>query len=133
MSNSSKNQLAANVEVNQGEILVELKGEVQNIQSSYWLNSQNHLQWSQVVKIFLKENRKLSHLMGIGPATKNAMFTKGNGEDSMIISWLWNSMTPEVSWTCMILITTKEICQTYLKIQDDVLIYEIRTKISSTK
>ncbi|RVW23401.1 hypothetical protein CK203_098189 [Vitis vinifera] len=30
-------------------------------------------------------------------------------EDSMIMAWLWNSITPEISDTCMFLATTKDI------------------------
>ena len=108
---------------------IESKGELQNIQSSYRLNGQNYLQWSQVVKTFLKGKGKLSHLMGTGPAAEDATFAKWDEEDSMIMSWLWNSMTPEVSQTCMFLTTTREVwetvLQTYSKMKDAALIYEI--------
>ncbi|XP_020249452.1 uncharacterized protein LOC109826836 isoform X2 [Asparagus officinalis] len=55
----------------------------------------------------------------------------------MVMSWLWNSMLPEISDTCMFLNTAKEIWeavkQTYSKVRDAAQIYEIKTKISSTK
>ncbi|GFZ12770.1 hypothetical protein Acr_23g0011550 [Actinidia rufa] len=81
---------------------------------------------------------KLSHLMGTGPAAaEDATFAKWDEEDSMIMSWLWNSMTPEVSRTCMFLTTAREVWetirQTYSKMQDAALIYEIRTKLNTTK
>lgn len=42
--------------------------------------------------------------------------------DSLIMSWLWNSMNPKISNTCMFLSTTKEIRdavqQMYLKAYD---------------
>ncbi|XP_040955857.1 uncharacterized protein [Gossypium hirsutum] len=54
----------------------------------------------------------------------------------MVMSWLWNSMMPEISDTCMFLNTFKEIWeavkQTYSKVRDAAQIYEIKTKISST-
>ena len=55
----------------------------------------------------------------------------------MVMSWLWNSMLPEISDTCMFLTTAKEIWeavrQTYSKVRDAAQIYEIKTKISATK
>ncbi|XP_071905634.1 uncharacterized protein [Coffea arabica] len=55
----------------------------------------------------------------------------------MVMSWLWNSMLPEISDTCMFLSTAQDIWstirQTYSKAGDAALIYEIKTKISATK
>ena len=90
-----------------------------------------------MVKTFLKGKRKLSHLRGTYPAQNDPTFVKWDKEDSMIMSWLWNSMLPEVSKTCMFLTILKKIwetiCQTYSKIQDTALIYEIKTKITAIK
>lgn len=48
------------------------------------------------------------------------------------MSWLWNSMAPEVSDTCMFLPTAKAIWdtlhQTYSKVNDSILIYDIKMK-----
>ena len=60
---------------------IESKGELQNIQSSYRLNGQNYLQWSQVVKNFLKGKGKLSHLMGTRPAAEDTTFSIWDEED----------------------------------------------------
>ena len=55
----------------------------------------------------------------------------------MIMSWLWNSMLPEISGTCMFLTMAKEIQktvrQTYSKVCDATQIYEIKQKNSTTK
>lgn len=55
----------------------------------------------------------------------------------MVMSWLWNSMVPEISDTCMFLPTAKEIWEavekTYSKVGDAAQIYEIKTKIAATK
>ncbi|KAJ0103610.1 hypothetical protein Patl1_05363 [Pistacia atlantica] len=55
----------------------------------------------------------------------------------MIMSWLWNSMLPEISDTFMFLPTSKEIWEaakeTYSKVRDCAQIYEIKTKISGIK
>ena len=112
-------------------------GELQNIQPSLRLNGQNYLKWSQFVRTFLKGKGKLSHLLGTGPKPEDPKFAAWDEEDSMVMSWLWNSMMPEVSDTCMFLTTSREIwesCrQTYSKVRDAAQIYEIKTKISSTK
>ena len=69
----------------------------------------------------LKEG-KISHLMDIGPKPGDPRFEVWDEEDSMILVWLWNSMTPEISDTCMFLVTTKDIWdaiqQMYSKARD---------------
>ena len=49
-------------------------------------------------------------------------FVMWDGEDSQIMSWLWNNMQPEISHTCMFLSTAKEIwdfvCHTYSNVRD---------------
>ena len=113
------------------------KEELQNFQLSYQLNARNYLQWSQMVKDFVKGKWKLSHLMGIRPAQNDLAFVKWDKEASMIMSWLWNSMLPKASGINMFLTTMREIqeivYQTYSKMQDTTLIYEIKTKIAVTK
>uniref|UniRef100_A0A6N2LDD4 Uncharacterized protein n=1 Tax=Salix viminalis TaxID=40686 RepID=A0A6N2LDD4_SALVM len=53
------------------------------------------------------------------------------------MAWLWNSMMPEVCGPHMFLTTTKDIWesvrQTYSKVKDVALIYEIKTRLSMTK
>ncbi|KAL5813378.1 hypothetical protein ACOSQ3_024138 [Xanthoceras sorbifolium] len=113
--------------------------DLQFIQSGYRLNEKNYLKWSQVVQTFLKGKGKLRHLTGTGPLKEDPRFDAWDEEDSMIMTWLWNSMTPEVNDTCMFLATAREIWefiqQTYSKVKDAVAaqVYEIRTKAMSTK
>ncbi|RVW16541.1 hypothetical protein CK203_069457 [Vitis vinifera] len=53
------------------------------------------------------------------------------------MAWLWNSMTPEISDTCMFLTTTKDIWdavhQTYSKTLDATQVYEIKAKTKAAK
>ena len=84
-------------------------GELQNIQAAYRLNGKNYLKWSQLVRTVLKGKGKISHLMGTGPKPGDPHFESWDEEDSMIMAWLWNSVTPEISDTCMFLATTKDI------------------------
>lgn len=112
-------------------------GDLQNIQPAYRFNGKNYLKWSQLVRTFLKGRGKLSHLLGTGPSQEDPRFAAWDEQDSMVMSWLWNSMLPEISDTCMFLGTAKEIWdtiqQTYSKVNDAAQIFEIKTKISATK
>ncbi|RVW40284.1 Retrovirus-related Pol polyprotein from transposon RE1 [Vitis vinifera] len=73
----------------------------------------------------------------IGPKPGDPRFEAWDEEDSMIIAWLWNSMTPEISNTCMFLATTKDIWdaiqQTYSKARDAAQVYEVKVKTIATK
>ena len=57
--------------------------------------------------------------------------------NSMIVSWLWNSMQLEINGPYMLLTTACEIWETgqqiYSKVRDVTQIYEIKTKIRTTK
>ena len=61
-------------------------GELPNIQATYRLNGKNYLQWSQLVRTFLKGKWKLSHLAGKGPDPSDLKFHIWDEEDSMIMS-----------------------------------------------
>ena len=58
-------------------------------------------------------------------------------ENSMIMAWLWNSMTPEISDTCMFLSMTKDIWDTiqqmYSKAKDTTQVYEVKVKTIAIK
>ncbi|XP_009798195.1 uncharacterized protein LOC107817595 [Nicotiana tabacum] len=112
-------------------------GDLQNVQAAYRLNGQNFLKWSQFVRTFLRGKGKLSHLLGTGPSKEDPKFEAWDEQDSMVMSWLWNSMIPEISDTVMFLSTAKEIWeaiqQTYSKVNDAARIYELKTKVTSMK
>ncbi|XP_071919974.1 uncharacterized protein [Coffea arabica] len=79
--------------------------ELQNIQTAYRLNGKNYLKWSQLVRTFLKGKGKLGHLLEIAPDSETAGFEAWEKENSMIMSWLWNFMIPEISDTCKALVS----------------------------
>ena len=112
-------------------------GDLQNIQASYRLNGKNYLKWSQLVRTFLKGKGKLGHLLGIGPSKEDPKFDAWDEHDSMVMSWLWNFMLPEISDIVMFLNTAKEIWdavkEAYNKVHDAARIYETKTKLSATK
>ena len=84
-------------------------GELQNIQAAYRLDGKNYLKWSQLIRIVLKGKGKISHLMGTEPKPGDPRFEVWDEEDSMIMAWMWNSMTSEISETRMFLATAKDI------------------------
>ncbi|KAL3740401.1 hypothetical protein ACJRO7_021650 [Eucalyptus globulus] len=82
-------------------------------------------------------NGHIFHLEGTGPGQGDPKFQTWGEEDSSIMSWLWSSMQPEISKNYMFLPTAKEIWeavrQSYSKVQDATVIYELKTKASTTK
>ncbi|KAL5560244.1 hypothetical protein UlMin_036455 [Ulmus minor] len=74
-------------------------GELKNIHTAYRLNGKNYLKWSQLVHTSLKGKGKLSHLLGTRPKKGDPRFDAWDEEDSKVMAWLWNSMTPEINDT----------------------------------
>ena len=107
-------------------------GEFQNISAAYRLNGKNYLQWSQLVRTFLKGKGKLIHLIGGGPDSSDPKFTSQDEEDSMIMSQLWNPTEPNIAGTCMFLNSAHEIQedirQTYSKMRDVASVMRSRPK-----
>ena len=83
------------------------------------------------MKTFLKGKGKLSHLISPEMSKDDLRFGAWDEADSMIMSWLWNSMQPEISGPYMLFTTASEIWevvqQTYSKVHDATQIYEIKT------
>ena len=79
----------------------------------------------------------ISHIKGDGPKKGDPKFKAWDEEDSNIMAWLWNSMVPEISDTCMFLNTAKDICdamsQTYSKAKDAAQVYEVKVKTMAAK
>ena len=59
--------------------------------------------------MYFKEKGKLSHLLGLMINKDDPKFVSWDEENSEIMSWLWNSMQPEIICTCMFLSMAKEI------------------------
>ena len=75
--------------------------------------------------------------MGTRPKLGDLPFEAWDEKDSMIMVWLWNSMTPKICDTCMFLATTKDIWdpiqQTYSKARDVTQVYEVKVKTIAAK
>ncbi|KAJ1386917.1 Retrotransposon gag domain [Sesbania bispinosa] len=107
------------------------------LQGSYRLDGRNYLQWAQLVRTTLKGRKKLSHIEGKAPGKNDPQFEAWDDEDSLIMTWLWHSMTPEISRNCMFFASGREIwdnlSQTYSMKKDIVACYDLENKIFSTK
>ena len=105
--------------------------------TAYQLIGKNYLKWPQLIKTILKGKGKLNHIIGTGPKEVSPSFVSWDEQDSMIMAWLWNSMSPKLSDKSMFLPTTREIWesiwQIYSKVKDAAQIYELRIKTMSTK
>lgn len=105
--------------------------ELQNIQAVYKLKGKNYLKWSQHFHTLLKGKGKISHLTGSGCNQKILVLKSWDEEDSMIMAWSWNSMTPEISNTCMFLVMTKDIwdaVQQSIPKLERLQVYEVKVK-----
>ena len=85
----------------------------------------------------LKGKGKINRLMGTRPKPGDPRFEAWDEEDSMIMAWLWNSMTHEISDTCMFLAMAKDIWdaiqQTYSKARDAAQVYEVKMRTIAAK
>lgn len=82
-----------------------------------------------------KREDQFSH--GYGAKTGRSLLEAWDEEDSMIMAWLRNSTTPEISDTCMFLATAKDIWdanqQTYSKSRDAAQVYKVKVKTMAAK
>ncbi|TXG47841.1 hypothetical protein EZV62_027135 [Acer yangbiense] len=104
-----------------------------NVQPNYRLTDKNYLKWSQFVQTFLKGKGKMSHLLGIRPPKEDPKYAAWDEADSMVMSWLWNSMAPEINDTCMFLKTAQDICDTCKQTYSRELDYYHCIKMESSK
>ena len=73
----------------------------------------------------------------MGPRKGDPQFDAWDEQGSMIMAWLWNPMTPEISDTCIFLTTAKDIWDAVHQINSKALdaaqVYEIKVKTEATK
>ncbi|GMY19494.1 hypothetical protein FCV25MIE_14733, partial [Fagus crenata] len=98
----------------------------------------HYFAWSQFVKLYVTGKRKLGYLTGekIKPAISDPSFSTWVEENAMLMSWLLNSMTPDINASFLRLPTAHDICdavaQTYFTGNDASQIYELRRKAHET-
>ncbi|KAI4317392.1 hypothetical protein L6164_025264 [Bauhinia variegata] len=111
--------------------------ELQNLGVATRLDGKNYLQWARLVTLALKGKQKLHHLTEEPPNSLDEGFKSWDVEDTVIMTWLLNSMKLEISQNFMFLETSKQIWETakktYSKAQDAAVVYELKTRIAYTR
>ncbi|RDY07897.1 hypothetical protein CR513_07920, partial [Mucuna pruriens] len=78
-------------------------------------------------------NLKSSHIEGSDPHRDDLKFEAWNDKDSLIMTWLWNSMTLKISRNYMFYSSVHEIrenlVETYSMKKDSTACYDIESKI----
>jgi len=98
----------------------------------------NYLKWSHFVQTFSKGKGKSGHLTSNPPHTLDPKFAAREEADVVVLSWLWNVMTPKISDAYIFMrqlrrhgIAVKQIIP---KLECDApQINEIKIRISNTK
>ncbi|KAI4348678.1 hypothetical protein L6164_009374 [Bauhinia variegata] len=110
---------------------------LQNLGVATRLDGKNYLQWARLVTLALKGKQKLHHLTEEPPNSLDEGFKSWDVEDTVIMTWLLNSMKLEISQNFMFLETSKQIWETakktYSKAQDAAVVYELKTRIAYTR
>ncbi|RDX76694.1 hypothetical protein CR513_43293, partial [Mucuna pruriens] len=105
--------------------------ELLNFGSSYRFDDRNYLQWAQYIHTTLKGHKKLSHIEGNCSPRDDPKFEAWDGEDSLIMTWLWNSMTSEISQNYMFY--SSNLIETYSMKKDSTTCYDIESKIFNSR
>ncbi|RDX74027.1 hypothetical protein CR513_46270, partial [Mucuna pruriens] len=88
---------------------------------------------AQYICTTLKEHKNMSHIEGNNPPRDYPKFEAWDDEDSLIMTWLWNSMTPKISRNYMFYSSIHEIwenlIETYSIKKDSTACYDIESKI----
>ncbi|KAI5445651.1 hypothetical protein KIW84_013754 [Lathyrus oleraceus] len=107
------------------------------VQKGYWLTGKNYFQWSQFIRHTLKCCDMPDHIEGNPPLVTAPNFPSWDKDDSAIITWLWNSISPEISRNCMYLSSAKAVWEylrrSYSMKQDMSACYDLKRKIFNTK
>ncbi|GMI70061.1 hypothetical protein HRI_000675400 [Hibiscus trionum] len=105
--------------------------------TSHKFNGHNYLQWSQTFKLYITGRGKAEYILGKQkiPDITDLTYDLWLRENNMIMSWLINSMTPDVGVDFLLYYTTKEIWEaakeTYSSSDNVAELFEIGNKINS--
>ena len=104
------------------------------------LNGKNFREWAQTVKLAIGGKSKMEYLTGEvkqPETTDTKAFQRWQSENSMVMSWLINSMQPTISRTFMFLRTAKDIWtavrEAYSDEENVSQIFEIKTRLWQMK
>eukprot|EP00252_Welwitschia_mirabilis_P002409 TRINITY_DN1235_c0_g1_i6.p1 TRINITY_DN1235_c0_g1~~TRINITY_DN1235_c0_g1_i6.p1 ORF type:complete len:1428 (+),score=264.56 TRINITY_DN1235_c0_g1_i6:585-4868(+) len=103
------------------------------------LDGTNYLAWARSCTLFIKSRGLQGYINGKKrkPDEDAAEFDQWDSENSLVMSWLINSMKPEISRSYMFLDTAAKIwesaSETYSQRGNDVQVFEIRNKLRNLK
>lgn len=107
--------------------------------TTHKLNGTNFLQWSQSVTLFIKGRGKIGHLNGTTtePAITDPSYNTWEIENSMVMSWLINSMEPSIGRSYLFLPSARALWDavkdTYSDVGNSAQLYEVTTKMRDAK
>lgn len=127
--------LMANHGSNHKPVLGSLNHNPGLIITTHKLTSNNFLQWSQSVTLFIKGRGKIGHITGrtVQPPSDDPVYASWEIENSMVMSCLVNSMEPEIGRTYLFLPSARALWEavkeTYSDLGNSAQLYEVTTKM----
>lgn len=107
--------------------------------TSIKLNGENFLRWSQSVRMYIRGRGKMGYLTGEKkePATGDSSYATWDAENSMVMTWLVNSMEEDISSNYMCYHTAKELWdnvnQMYSDLGNQSQVYELTLKLEEIR
>ena len=77
--------------------------------TSIKLNDSNYVLWAKAVQVYLTAREKEQYILDDPPAAGKPEYKNWKTNNSKVMTWLWNSMEPQISTTVMFFNTAKEI------------------------
>ena len=99
------------------------------------LNGENFLRWSQSVRMYIRGRGKIGYLTGDAkrPDAKDPAYAVWDAENSMVMTWLVNSMAEEIGANYMCYSTAKElwdnVSQMYSDLGNQSQVYELTLRL----
>ncbi|KAJ1420634.1 hypothetical protein SESBI_14208 [Sesbania bispinosa] len=89
--------------------------------TSFRLNESNYLRWSQFVQMYIRGRGKLGYLTGerLEPDIIDPQYVVWDAENSMVMTWLVNSMEEDISSNYMCYSATKELSDSVTEMYSD--------------
>jgi osmotically-inducible protein OsmY len=102
------------------------------------LNGRNYREWAQSIKLVVEGKGRIGYLTGDAKQPADpALLQKWKAENSLVMSWLVNSMVPSISKIYLFMATAKDIWDSaremYSDTEDSSQIFEIKTKLWKAK
>ena len=103
------------------------------------LNGDNFLRWSQSVRMYIRGQGKIGYITGDkkAPAVNDPLFDSWDAENSMVMTWLVNSMEEDISSNYMCYTTAQElwdnVSQMYSDLGNQSQVFELTLKLGEIR